>query len=145
MKVHNTVVDYSLFSWVHDLYFTRSPQETWDWLGQLCRIWEWIRCYQGLANISPVRTACAVSVTYVTDLCVKAGMKQWPLSVDYLLVDIWVHFDCWYAISSTTMKPSFILVEMSFKINYVMSFGLPTKRDNILPDCCMKRFTDICV
>lgn len=98
-----------------------------------------------LANISPVRTVCAVSVTYVTDLCVKAGMKQWPLSVDYLLVDIWVHFDCWYAISSTTMKPSFILVEMSFKINYVMSFGLPTKRDNILPDCCMKRFTDICV
>ena len=98
-----------------------------------------------LANISPVRTACAVSVTYVTDLCVKAGMKQWPLSVDYLLVDIWFHFDCWYAISSTTMKPSFILVEMSFKINYVMSFGLPTKRDNILPDCCMKRFTDICV
>ncbi|KAK2179183.1 hypothetical protein NP493_505g03034 [Ridgeia piscesae] len=32
-------------------------------------------------------------ICHLADLCVKAGMKQWSLPVDDLLIDIWFHFD----------------------------------------------------
>ncbi|KAK2184465.1 hypothetical protein NP493_265g01038 [Ridgeia piscesae] len=46
------------------------------------------------ANVNPMSAAWAVGcICHLADLCVKAGMKQWSLPVDDLLIDTWFHFD----------------------------------------------------
>ena len=44
-------------------------------------------------------------ICHLAGLCVKAGMKQWSLPVDDLLIDEWFHFVHRYTISSTICCP----------------------------------------
>ena len=69
-------------------------------------------------------------ICHLAGLCVKAGMEQWSLPVDDLLIDEWFHFVHSNTISSTICCPHLYWFN---KFNYAEII------------CCTKRFIHVCV